>query len=681
MGRFIHSLPNIFKQFTTVFYLFLIISPAKKCHSNPYNYNSNAEELAYKIFLVDFDLIDMCENMSNNKNSINNQINTNTDINVLNNSYTKFQGIISKMDDLLLNGSKDVTDATGFDDVAHFLKLPLRNFYFKSLLDRKSSWDMEQVRNFQKIIEKRRFLLEYDTKFLKCLSKNRKLSTLKAKSDQFSSIFLNNNIDFVDKYFSITLNMLTNVQNDSHDIFAEWDSMLDLKFLNFERREQVWNQTKFLYEALMNFVQKRLSQKYSLSNETDAIPLYLLGTPLGDDWTNILDIVLPYPELLNSSIFDNKVNTDQIISEMKQLFDYMKLKVDVLSNYEICPISIINFCATSASKFTLCSKLRPSDYFDLFEGYIGHRMVRKNFTLSLINDKTRISVLNEAVSGISSLIMAEKLLVDVEIDSHNHEMTKRLILALRFLPKLAYYYLVDEWRFQLLLNQTETFRNDFNEVWYNQRLDIENIEDTNWSFLYDSNVILNKPYVGKFFAIIVQFQLMELIKNNHNGMDFLKNYGDYLNKLARGHNDVNYIMEDLNVEYFIDYFTPLIKFMENAPDYKEIETATDSSELEDEAKSATEKNESNLDFFLTKSTSHEMDEMNELNETEDFDESDFMEEMDEIFEPNEFLDISFVGLISFVVSFTFFTFCIVVIYFMTTANLRSHKYQRNRRFS
>ena len=129
-------------------------------------------------------------------------------------------------------------------------------------------------------------------------------------------------------------------------------------------------------------------------------------------------------------------------------------------------------CVKNAFRLTLCSYLRPSDYFDLHEFDIDSKLTNRNYTSKLLENKLKIFVLNEALKGFSAFVSVENLLVEPvlfsHVDNYNREMTKRLILALRFLPKFAYYYFVDDWRLALLSNETK-FRNDFNEYWHDLR--------------------------------------------------------------------------------------------------------------------------------------------------------------------------------------------------------------------
>src|SRR5262249_52999820 len=80
---------------------------------------------------------------------------------------------------------------------------------------------------------------------------------------------------------------------------ALWRSGYDMPPDAFEAdTDRLWNQVRPLYEQLHCYVRARLRKRYGAAaiGEHDPIPAHLLGNMWAQDWSNIYDLVEPYPD-------------------------------------------------------------------------------------------------------------------------------------------------------------------------------------------------------------------------------------------------------------------------------------------------------------------------------------------------------------------------------------------------
>ena len=160
------------------------------------------------------------------------------------------------------------------------LKMQLEDVHQKSITNTISNLDKSITKNFQNLLEKTAFLLEYKMHLSRQLSENRREKMLK----HFTTIFLNEFFKHIvnfDEQFSTVFYVFKKenglIKSDQNNLFAYWDSKFEYSFLHFEKRYHIWNETKFLYYKLHDFVKKRISHKYNIDPNIEYIHSYLLG--------------------------------------------------------------------------------------------------------------------------------------------------------------------------------------------------------------------------------------------------------------------------------------------------------------------------------------------------------------------------------------------------------------------
>ncbi|KAF4527147.1 hypothetical protein B566_EDAN007212, partial [Ephemera danica] len=77
--------------------------------------------------------------------------------------------------------------------------------------------------------------------------------------------------------------------NEEKSVDELWELLSDWPG-GYAEVNKLWNELQPLYRSFQGFVRRKLQQRYS--DVPDPIPVYLLGSPLGQDWSYVTDIGL-----------------------------------------------------------------------------------------------------------------------------------------------------------------------------------------------------------------------------------------------------------------------------------------------------------------------------------------------------------------------------------------------------
>lgn len=95
--------------------------------------------------------------------------------------------------------------------------------------------------------------------------------------------------------------------NDFRDMGEFW--LDDFESNTFKKQlQKLWKQLKPLYLQLHAYVRYKLRQQYGdIVSERGPIPAHLLGNMWAQEWANILDFTLPYPDAGSTSVTDEMI--------------------------------------------------------------------------------------------------------------------------------------------------------------------------------------------------------------------------------------------------------------------------------------------------------------------------------------------------------------------------------------
>ncbi|CAH0559683.1 unnamed protein product [Brassicogethes aeneus] len=371
-----------------------------------------------------------------------------------------------------------------------------------------------------------------------------------------------------------------------------WENLLEYEDA-YSKAEIFWGEIEPLYKKLHNFVKKRLTNIFNLTETIDEIPVFLLGSNFGNDWTYLADAILPHPQvhydieqsLKTKTIYDIYKLAETTTSQMKLGKFGNKFWKSSTFNSSSCDTHVLTYCTKEFSEVIDCNKTDWSKYLDAHQAALKITLNNNHF-YSLMNSNLRVPIIDEMIESLAPILAFENLphnkVLEENVFKSDEEVysTKRLsglmLLALKVLPKLPYYLLADKWRLQQLLEPTE----DLCASWWEMRSKIQGVSgitNEECDFLGDSDISSNKPLIGKFFGAILGFQLLNeyrskiVDKTQNLAIEIGKNsnFMDMVN--ARDTDDWQYLLtiyyglNDFSPSALLEYFKPLEDYLESAP--------------------------------------------------------------------------------------------------------------------
>lgn len=387
--------------------------------------------------------------------------------------------------------------------------------------------------------------------------------------------------------------------NGKENLKKYWEMLVEYPDA-YQTATNLWNEIQPLYNKLHEFVKHRLTKHYPELYNLTNIPVYLLGSEFGTDWTNIAPLVSPHRYLYDeiTSMLDFEKVGGKKVYEIAEKFivnmGFNKAGDDFWKNSLFdreCPSQILTSCSDKFTSVFTCNSTRWSAYLNAHEDMTQVSLNNLNYP-AVSYSGYRVSALDEALVSLSSILAVKNLPLvgivpenvflpqdDDQSDFNHNQLSALLLIALRVLPKLPYYILADTWRIQLLEEaENELTVNSTIDSWWAAREAYQKVEgktNSEFDFLGDPYIISNKPYIGKFFGTLVQFQILEYFQNEvSDGINILthmaqdENFKTLLKQRAvytwpQVLNDNFYY--DVSSDALLEYFKPLEQYMDSAP--------------------------------------------------------------------------------------------------------------------
>uniref|UniRef100_A0A3B3BGN1 Angiotensin-converting enzyme n=1 Tax=Oryzias melastigma TaxID=30732 RepID=A0A3B3BGN1_ORYME len=304
-----------------------------------------------------------------------------------------------------------------------------------------------------------------------------------------------------------------------------------------------------LYLHLHAFVRRKLYDQYGSKyiNLKGPIPAHLLGSMFAQKWSNIYDLMMPFPNKPNLDVTDEMVrqvsgyNATHMFRVAEEFFTSLGLMEMPKEFWEgsmivkpddrdvVCHASAWDFYNRKDFRIKQCTKVTTEDFFTVHHemGHIQYFLQYKNQPVGFrgganpgfheaIGDVIFLSV--STPKHLQTINLLESGNADEETDL-NH-LLKMALDKIAFLPSG---YLIDLWRWEVFGGSTPPER--YNADWWYLRTKYQGIcppirrTEDDFDPGAKFHIPNNTPYIRYFVSFILQFQLHEKLCEaaNHTG--------------------------------------------------------------------------------------------------------------------------------------------------------------------
>ncbi|XP_050527997.1 angiotensin-converting enzyme-like [Daktulosphaira vitifoliae] len=296
--------------------------------------------------------------------------------------------------------------------------------------------------------------------------------------------------------------------------------------------DYIYKSIKPLYVQLFTYVRKILRDKFGSNIVTakNPIPVHLLGSVLGQPWTNLLYSM--------KDEFVPRVVNDVDIKSPKQMFDlaigfYSSLGMGILpktvwsrsifeknSSFADCQATAWDLYKDNDFRIKMCSKSRAEDFYTLHTliGFVYYFMAYKK--LPVVHQRTPDAVFTESLINALVLSVHYQDFIDRYSSSPSSRQNFLLQMALKKVSIIPFAYALEHWRWAVKPPFAPKFMND---IWWSIRLKYEGVTspiskekdksaNSNYKPFDPSasyNVLMEIPPIKYFLQPIVEFQFFK----------------------------------------------------------------------------------------------------------------------------------------------------------------------------
>ncbi|NXP26793.1 ACE enzyme, partial [Scytalopus superciliaris] len=390
------------------------------------------------------------------------------------------------------------------------------------------------------------------------------------------------------------------------DTGSYWRSWYDSE--NFEDDlERIYNQLEPLYLNLHAFVRRKLYDHYGprYVNLRGPIPAHLLGNMWAQQWNNIYDLMVPYPDKPNLDVTSNMVkqgwNATHMFRVSEEFFTSLGLLEMPPEFWEgsmlekptdgrevVCHASAWDFYNRKDFRIKQCTSVTMEQLFTVHHemGHIQYYLQYKDQPVSFRSGAN--PGFHEAIGDVLSLSVSTPshlqkigLLSDATNDAES-DINYLLKMALEKIAFLPFGYLIDQWRWDVFRGRTPPSR--YNYDWWYLRTKYQGIcapvsrNESNFDPGAKYHIPGNTPYIRYFVSFILQFQFHKALCEaaKHNGplhtcdIYMSKEAGNKLREVLKAGSSKPWQevlfnltgMDKMDAGPLLEYFSPVTKWLQ-----------------------------------------------------------------------------------------------------------------------
>lgn len=294
-----------------------------------------------------------------------------------------------------------------------------------------------------------------------------------------------------------------------------------------------------LYVELHAYVRKRLKEKYGkeMFPETGHIPAHLFGNMWAQQWSNIYDLLIPFPDASSVDITAKMKEQNYNVTHMYRVAEdfFMSIGMEKMTDAfwqnsmlvkpadrdVVCHASAWDFYDENDFRIKQCTSVTEDQLLTVHHE-MGHIVYYQNYKhLPRLFRRGANPGFHEGMADIVSLSFQTPehmkvigLLDEVPEDSDS-DINFLLKMALDKVAFLPFGYLIDQWRWSVFRGDTNT--SNYNQHWWDLRCRFQGIsppvkrteEDFDAGAKY--HIPGNTPYIRYFVSFVVQFQWHEAL--------------------------------------------------------------------------------------------------------------------------------------------------------------------------
>lgn len=318
------------------------------------------------------------------------------------------------------------------------------------------------------------------------------------------------------------------------DMGQIWKGRYDMEGDAFvAEMDRLWKEVKPLYDQLHCYVRSRLRRRYGAAAIGDKapIPAHLLGNMWAQDWTNIYDLVEPFPGQglpdLTLQLKRKKFDELKMVRLAEKFF--VSLGMDPLPKtfWErslflrprdrdvVCHASAWDVTLRGDLRIKMCIQVNHEDLVTIHHE-LGHNYYFHYYNhLPALYQAGANDGFHEGVGDTLALSVTPEYLANVGLydrvpDNERAELNELMKRALEGIAFLPFGKMIDQWRWDVFSGKTSPA--DYNSAWWKLRTEMQGVvaptprSEKDFDPGAKFHIPANVPYTRYFIARILQYQ-------------------------------------------------------------------------------------------------------------------------------------------------------------------------------